>query len=56
VAEDLAAAAARAPQSEAASLAFLTLQARAAKLGIMESSDVLLARSPLVQEARRALG
>ena len=56
VAEDLAAAAARAPQSEAASLAFLTLQARAAKLGIMEPSEVPLARSPLVQEARRALG
>jgi len=56
VAEDLAAAAARAPQSEATSLAFLTLQARAAKLGIMEPSEVPLARSPLVQEARRALG
>lgn len=55
-AEDLAAAAARAAQGEAASLAFLTLQARAVKLGLVALSEASLARSPVVQEARRALG
>ncbi|MFM8337699.1 MAG: hypothetical protein ACKODK_19235, partial [Opitutaceae bacterium] len=56
VTDDLAAAVARAPQTEAASLAFLTLQARAVKLGLVAPSEASLARSPLVQEARRALG
>jgi hypothetical protein len=46
----------RAAQGEAASLAFLTLQARAVKLGLAAPPEAVLARSPLVQEARAALG
>lgn len=55
-AEDLAAAASRAAQGEAASLALLTLQARAVRLGLAAPVEAALARSPLVQEARAALG
>ncbi len=54
--EDLAAAAGRAVQGEAASLAFLTLQARAVRLGLTAPIEAGLARSPVVQEARAALG
>ena len=53
--EDLQQAAARAAASEAASLAWLTLRARAAKLGLAVPPDVPLARSPLVLQARNAL-
>jgi len=56
VAEDLRAAGQRAASSEAASLAFLTLRARATKLGLASPADAVLARSPLVQQAQKALG
>jgi hypothetical protein len=45
----------RAAAGEAASLAFLTGRARAAKLGLGVPSDVALARSPLVIEAEKIL-
>jgi hypothetical protein len=52
---DVQLAAARAAGSEAASLAFLTLQARAVKLGLGGGSEVVLARSALVNAAKAAL-
>jgi len=52
---DVQQAAARAAGSEAASLAFLTLQARAAKLGFGGVTEALLARSALVNAAKAAL-
>ena len=55
VAEDLSAAAFRAPQGEAASLAYLTLRARAAKLGFTPRDEATLARSPLVLQAQKTL-
>ena len=54
--EDLAAAAGRAVQGEASSLAFLTLQARAVRPSLTAPIEAGLARSPVVQEARAALG
>jgi hypothetical protein len=57
VADDLAHAAKNAAAGEAASLAFLTLRARAARLGLAAAPpDVTFARSPLVTAARGALG
>lgn len=56
VAADLAAAAARAAGSEGASLAYLTLRARARQLGLADAPLAPLARSPLVQQARDLLG
>jgi hypothetical protein len=56
VADDLGAVAQRAAQSEAASLAFLTLQARAVKLGLAAPVEATLARSPLVAQAQKAIG
>ena len=56
VADDLRSAGQRAAGSESASLAFLTLRARALKLGLVPSADATLARSPLVQQAQKALG
>lgn len=53
---DLNRAAEQAAGSEAASLAYLTLQARASKLGTEGPKDVRLAFSPLVDEARQVLG
>jgi len=54
---DLQHAATHAATGEAASFAFLTLSDRAAKLGLGEPpADVTLARSPLVNQARQALG
>lgn len=52
---DLQQVAARAATGEAASLAFLTLQARAAKLGLGTVAEPVLARSPLVNAAKAAL-
>jgi hypothetical protein len=54
---DLAHAASRAAGGEAASLAYLTLRMRAAKLGLGGGAptDVSLARSPLVNEAKKVL-
>lgn len=52
---DLQQAGQRAAASEAASLAYLTLRMRAAKLGIAVAGDVALARSPLVQQAQKAV-
>jgi hypothetical protein len=54
-ADDLRATAARAAQGEAASLAFLTLQARMVKLGLATPVDAVLARSPLVNAAKAAV-
>ncbi|MEX2043732.1 MAG: hypothetical protein WD941_00165 [Opitutus sp.] len=55
--EDLARAATQAPGGEAASFAFLTLQSRAAKLGLAGPADsVVLARSALVNQARQVTG
>jgi hypothetical protein len=56
VGDDLRAAGQRAASGEAASLAFLTLRARALKLGLASPADAVLARSPLVQQAQKALG
>ena len=56
VAADLAAVAARAAGSEGASLAYLTLRARARQLGLADAPLAPLARSPLVQQARDLLG
>ena len=53
---DLAAAAARAAGSEGASLAYLTLRARARQLGLADAPLAPLARSPLAQQARDLLG
>jgi hypothetical protein len=55
VAGDLSAVAQRAAQSEAASLAFLTLQARAVRLGLAAPVEATLARSPLVAQAQKAI-
>lgn len=54
VAPDLKNLAERAAASEAAALAFLTFRARAARLGLDAAIEPPLARSPLVDEARRA--
>jgi len=54
-AETLAHAAQHAASGEAASLAFLTLCARAAKHGVAAPAGVALARSPLVNEAQKIL-
>ncbi len=56
VADDLRASGQRAAQSEASSLAFLTLRARAVKLGLVTAAEATLARSPLVNAAKAALG
>ena len=53
--DDLRAVAQRAAQGEAASLAFLTLQARAVKLGLAAPVAATLARSPLVVQAQKAV-
>jgi hypothetical protein len=55
VGEDLQRVAERAAASEAASLAYLTLASRAAKLGVAVPPSAPLARSPLVQQAQKAL-
>jgi hypothetical protein len=52
---DLQAVMQRAPGGEAASLAALTLRARAARLGYPSPGDAMLARSPLVMQAQKAL-
>jgi hypothetical protein len=54
VTADLAVAAKNAAASEAASLAYLTLRARAAKLGVTPPEAAVLARSTLVQQAEQA--
>jgi hypothetical protein len=54
VAADVQGAAARAASGEAASLAFLTLQARAVRLGLAAPVEVPLAPSTLVNAARAA--
>lgn len=54
VAADVQGAAARAASGEAASLAFLTLRARAVRLGLAAPVEVPLARSTLVNAARAA--
>jgi hypothetical protein len=51
--QDLAFAARHAAASEAASLAYLTLRARAAKLGVTVPAEVALARSTLVLQAQQ---
>ncbi len=56
VATDLKRLADRGAASEAAALAFLTFRARAARLGFEAGIEPPLARSPLVNEARAALG
>jgi hypothetical protein len=53
---DLAAAGGRAAAGEAASFAWLTLRARARGRGLADGGDAVLARSPLVQQAKTALG
>ena len=53
--EDLKETAQRAAGGEAASFAFLTLRARALKLGYVAPAEVGLARSPLVIQAQKAL-
>ncbi len=53
---DLGQVAQRAAQSEAASLAFLTLRSRAVKLGLAAAVDATLARSPLVAQAQKSMG
>jgi hypothetical protein len=55
VESDLREVAQRAAQSEAASLAFLTLQARAVKLGLAAPVEAVLARSPLVGQAQKLI-
>jgi hypothetical protein len=55
-AADVREAAQRGAMNEAASLAFLTLQARAKKLGHTEPVAATLARSPLVLQAQKTLG
>ncbi|MFZ9746203.1 MAG: hypothetical protein ACO3G4_06175 [Opitutaceae bacterium] len=55
-AADVAAAAARAPASEGASLAYLTLRARARQLGLADAPLAPVARSPLAHQARDLLG
>ncbi len=56
VTADLQLAAKAAASGEAASLAYLTLRARAARLGVGEApADVTLARSTLVNQAQQAL-
>lgn len=55
-AESLAHAAQHAAASDMASLAFLTSQARAVRHGAAAPADVALAASPLVAEARQAIG
>ena len=54
-AEAVAQAAEQAAGSEMASLAYLTLQARIARLGLARPADVALAASPLVAEAQGVL-
>ena len=54
-AEAVAQAAEQAAGSEMASLAYLTLQARMARLGLARPADVALAASPLVAEAQGVL-
>ena len=56
VADDLRAAGESAAAGEIASLAFLTLRARAAQLGFEPVPEAPLARSALVNEARQHLG
>lgn len=56
VEQDLKDSAQRAAGSEAASLAFLTLRARAVKLGYAMTAEISLARSPLVIQAQKTLG
>lgn len=57
VAADLQAAGERAAGSEAASLAYLTLRARALQLKLVESPpNVTLARSPLIAQVSKLLG
>jgi hypothetical protein len=56
VGEDVQRAGQRAATSEAASLAFLTLRARAVKLGVAPLDGVALARSPLIEQAQKMLG
>ena len=53
---DMKAVAARAVTGEAASLAFLTLRARAKKVSDVTRPDAELVRTPLVAEAARVLG
>ena len=53
---DMKAVAARAVTGEAASLAFLTLRARAKKISDVTRPDTELVRSALVDEAERTLG
>ena len=53
VEHDLKQIASRAVAGEAASLALVTFQARAAKLGFATEVEATLARSPLVNEARK---
>lgn len=53
---DLKAVAARAGGGEAASLAFLTLSTRVAKMGLGAAAAAELARSPLVTEAKKMFG
>jgi hypothetical protein len=52
---DLNQAAQRAGQSEAAALAFMTLRARAVKLGLAAPVEATLARSPLVAQAQKLM-
>jgi hypothetical protein len=56
IAADVAHAGQHAASGEAASLAYLTLRARAAKLGVATPGDAPLAASPLVTAAQQALG
>jgi hypothetical protein len=56
VAADLEQVAQRAAQSEAASLAFLSLRSRAVRLGLAAPVDAGLARSPLVAQAQKSIG
>ncbi len=53
IAADLQAAGSRAAAGEGASLAYLTLRARAAKLGVAAPAGIALARSPLVMQAEK---
>jgi hypothetical protein len=56
VPDDLQRAGAEAGANELASLAFLTLRARATKLGLPAGDDAPLAASPAVEQARQVLG
>lgn len=56
VEKDMTDVAQRASVSEAASLAWLTFRARAARLGLPVPGETSLARSPLVIQAQKALG